>query len=323
MNLRPLLHDLVRQHGLDRQATVRLYALAGFAQEPTALRTRLWPVVALLGAALGGLGIVLWIAANWESMGRMQRFALLQGFLVVMCLGAAWRTAARVPLGVLALLGTGALFAFFGQTYQTGADPWQLFALWALLTLPLALAVRSDALWVPWVVVAMTGIALWAQAHTPQFWQVASRDLGVHAVGLGAALAVTAGMAPALRRVTGAGLWALRGAGALALAMTTSTALGGLFHSTVAPQYPLGLALLAGGAALAGSRRHFDVFLLSGAALGLNVLLVCGLVYLLLEKLGADFTGMLLIVGLGAAGLLAATVSGVLRLSRRAAGDVQ
>jgi len=95
MNLRPLLHDLVRQHGLDRKAAVQLFALAGFEQEPAALRTRLWPVVALLGAALGGLGIVLWIAANWESMGRMQRFALLQGFVLVMCLGAAWRAAAR------------------------------------------------------------------------------------------------------------------------------------------------------------------------------------------------------------------------------------
>ena len=150
-----------------------------------------------------------------------------------------------------------------------------------------------------------------------------SRDLGVHAVALGAALAVTAVMAPALRRFTGAGLWALRGAGALALAMITSTAISGLFHSTVAPQYPLGLVLLAGAAALAGLRRHFDIFLLSGAALGLNVLLVCGLVYLLLEKLGADFTGMLLLVGLGAACLLAATVSLVLRMSRNAEGGLQ
>jgi hypothetical protein len=314
MNLRPLLHELVRQHGLDRKAAVQLFALAGFEREPAVLKTRLWPVVALLGAALGGLGIVLWIAANWESMGRMQRFALLQGFVLVMCLGAAWRAAARVPLG------TGALFAFFGQTYQTGADPWQLFALWALLTLPLALAARSDGVWVPWVVVAMTGIALWVQAHTQQFWHGQSQDLRVLAVGLGAAMAVTAGMAPALRRFTGAGLWALRGAGALALAMITSTGLGGLFHDTVALQYPLGLVLLAGAAALAGLRRHFDIFLLSGAALGLNVLLVCGLVYLLLEKLGADFTGMLLLVGLGAAGLLAATVSLVLRMARNAAG---
>ena len=55
----------------------------------------------------------------------------------------------------------------------------------------------------------------------------------------------------------------------------------------------------------------------------LRVLLVCGLVYLLLEKLGADFTGMLLLVGLGAACLLAATVSLVLRMSRNAEGGLQ
>ena len=42
-----------------------------------------------------------------------------------------------VPMGLLAMLGMGALFAYFGQTYQTGADPWQLFALWAALSLPL------------------------------------------------------------------------------------------------------------------------------------------------------------------------------------------
>ncbi len=84
-----------------------------------------------------------------------------------------------------------------------------------------------------------------------------------------------------------------------------------------------GLVPWVGAAALAGLRRHFDIFLLSGAALGLNVLLVCGLVYLLLEKLGADFTGMLLLVGLGATCLLAATVSLVLRMSRNAEGGLQ
>ena len=83
-----------------------------------------------------------------------------------MAVGAAWRPAARAPLALLALLGIGGLFAYFGQTYQTGADPWQLFAWWAALALPLCLGVRSDVLWAPWAAVAVGAISLWVHAHT-------------------------------------------------------------------------------------------------------------------------------------------------------------
>lgn len=321
MNLRLTLHELAHRHGLDRHAIHQLFELAGFGSQPAGVAHYFWRVIAVLGAALGGLGIVMWIAANWDTLGRMQRFMLLQAFVLVMCLGAAWHRPARTPLAVLALLCTGALFAFFGQTYQTGADPWQLFAVWAVLTLPLALGVRSGGVWVPWVIVALTGVSLWAQAHTQHSWRVAPEDLRVHAIAFAAALGTTACMAPALQQWTGAGIWALRTAGTLALAMVTMAAVTGLFHSPVAPHYALGLMLLAGSAALAGSRRHFDLFVLSGAALGLNVLLVCGLARLLFEGSSSEMVGALLLIGLGAAGLLAATVSLILRLARNAASE--
>ena len=320
MTLRTDLLELARQHTLDQGPARRLLGLAGFDRQPAKLHTVLWRTVAVLAAALGGLGIVMWIAANWESLGRFMRFALLQGFVLAMCAGAALRAGARAPLAVLALLGSGALFSYFGQTYQTGADPWQLFVLWAALTLPLALAVRSDAVWVPWNLVAMVGISLWAQAHTGHRWRVSPADMNVHLVSLGAAMAVAAAMLPQLQRFTGAGQWALRTAGTLALMMVTLTALGGLFHSPVAGHYGLGLVLLAVAAALVSLRSHFDIFLLSGAALGLNVLLVTGLARAMFSNAySGDFVGSLLLIGLVAAGMLAATVSAVTRLSRRAA----
>lgn len=320
MTLRTDLLELARQHTLDQGPARRLLGLAGFDRQPANLHTVLWRTVAVLAAALGGLGIVMWIAANWESLGRFMRFALLQGFVLAMYAGAALRAGARAPLAVLALLGTGALFAYFGQTYQTGADPWQFFALWAALTLPLALAVRSDAVWVPWNLVAMVGISLWAQAHTGHRWRVSPADMSVHLVSLGAAMAVAAAMLPQLQRFTGAGQWALRTAGTLALMMVTLTALGGLFHSPVAGHYGLGLVLLAVAAALVSLRSHFDIFLLSGAALGLNVLLVTGLARAMFSNAySGDFVGSLLLIGLVAAGMLAATVSAVTRLARRAA----
>ena len=80
------------------------------------------------------------------------------------------------------MLGIGALFAYFGQTYQTGADPWQLFALWAVLALPLCLGARSDVLWAPWALVVVTAISLWTHAHLGHRWRVQPEDLRTHAL---------------------------------------------------------------------------------------------------------------------------------------------
>ncbi len=51
----------------------------GLAAEPADLALWLPRGVAVPAAAPGGLGVVMWIAANWESMGRVGHFALLQG----------------------------------------------------------------------------------------------------------------------------------------------------------------------------------------------------------------------------------------------------
>ena len=75
--------------------------------------------------------------------------------------------------------------------------------------------------------------------------------------------------------------------------------------------------LLALGAGLLSTPRWLDVFALSAVALGLNALLVGGLVRWLGEgSWNHDWLGRLLLIGLFAAGLLAASVSGILRLSR-------
>ncbi len=47
---------------------------------------------------------------------------------------------------LLATLLLGVFLALFGQTYQTGADPWQLFANWALLILPWEVAPVGEGL---------------------------------------------------------------------------------------------------------------------------------------------------------------------------------
>ena len=317
MNVRLALYELAAEHKLDARNMQRLEHLAGLQDPPDDLGVWLPLGVAVLAAVLGGLGLIFWIAANWETLGRVGQFALLQGFVLVMCVGALWRAGMRAPLGLLAVLAIGGLFAYFGQTYQTGADPWQLFALWAALALPLCLGVRSDVLWAPWALVAMSGVALWVHAHTGHQWRVQPEDLRVQLLGWTTAFVLVGALSTPLRRWSGAGVWALRTALTLAVIMITLTALGGLFHSPVALHYALGLAILAAGAGVLAQPRWFEVYGLSAVALGLNSLLVAGLARLLFDKhVSGDPIGQLLVLGLVAAGLLAASVALILRLSR-------
>ena len=190
----------------------------------------------------------------------------------------------------------------------------------AVLTIPLALGTRSDLLWAPWVLVVFVGIALWVQAHTGHRWRVEPDDLAVHLAGWAASLAIVVALGGVGRRLAGAGVWSLRTAATLAVIVVTSTALGGLFSRSVGTHYVFGLIVLAALAAAFVPARSFDVFALSAAALGLNTLIVAGLGRLLLENAGGDPIGRLFLLGIAAAGLLAASVSGVLRLSR-AQGD--
>ncbi len=318
MNRRTALYDLAMEHGLDAETLHRLEHLAGLDAEPDGLARRLPRAVAMLGAALIGLGVILWVAANWDAWGRLGQFALLQGLVLALCLGALARAEARAPLGLLALLAVGGLLAYFGQTYQTGADPWQLFALWAGLCLPLCLAGRSDVLWAAWVLVAMTGITLWVQAHTGRTWRLEPLDLSVHLTAWGLAAALVVGVSPALGRLTGAGPWALRMAITLAVILVTLTALAGLFNNVLGQHYWLGLLTLAAAATVLALPRAFEVSALSAVALGLNTLVVAGLVHWIFDDYhGGDPIGQLLIIGLAAAGCLAASVSAILTLARR------
>ena len=290
------------------------------ATEPAQLNAWLPRGLAVLAAALLGLGLVMWVAANWADFGRTGRFALLQAAVLASAFAAAAKPGWRTPAALLALIATGALFAYFGQTYQTGADAWQLFALWAALALPLALAARSDAVWAPWALVAAGAVALWVQTHTGYRWRVEAGDLGVHGIGYGLLLLLCVGLSQPLARWTGAGLWAWRTAALLAVVVVLIAALGALFGSTVRPQYALGLAVLGVAAALSAARRRFfDVAVLSAVALSLDALLVAALGRWLFDvpRRSGEPIMELLLIGAVAAVLLALSVQQVMRLARR------
>lgn len=323
MDPRPALHELAEQHALAPAAVARLHQLADLAPEPAHLNRTVPLGLGIIGAALAGLGVVFWVAANWDKLGRFEKFSLLQAVVVVLCGATPWLGRARIPLCIAALLTIGALFAYFGQTYQTGADPWQLFALWAALSLPLCLGIKHDALWTPWAMVAMSAVSLWIHARSGNFWRAEPADLGTHLAGWTLILILIFGLSPILRRHTGAGIWAMRTALTFGTIVVMLTALGAMFDK-VGPtlHFWLALSLMSGAAFAFCTPRLHDTFALSAVGLSLNVLLLGAMARWLFDLNKGELILDLLIIGIIAAALLGVTVKLILNQARRhAAGE--
>ncbi len=312
MNLRISLYELAARHRLSPAQTMALRELAGFYAEPAGLRRWLLLACSVLAAVLFGLGIIFWLAANWDELARTSKFALLEGLVVLSAVGAGMRPRAGSPLLLLAFLAQGGVLAFFAQTYQTGADPWQLFALWAVLALPLALVARSDIVWAPLALVAVTAIALWTYASGGRRWAIDEASASLYFAGwlLALALVVLLSPLPICRRFTGAGSWSFRLALVLAAISIGLTALAALFQNSLLSHYPAALLLLALAAGALVKFPKVDAVALGVVALALDTLLVAGLARWLVENVGGRLE-VLLLLGLLAAGLISATVVAV------------
>lgn len=271
-NTRIAILELAARHRLDATALSSLWKLAALGQQPPLLLPHLRRYLALSAAFLGGLGLVCMIAANWSTLGRVAQFALLQ-FLVIACfLGTSFSPKARQPLALFSLLSVGGLLAYFGQTYQTGADPWQLFALWAALTLLLALAVRSDMVWTAWVIVAAMGICLWGEMFdAPRFSSSADKETHLWAAVMMSGLTAILRVLPS--KHTGAGVWCGNLSLLFAVAMTSLVGLE--YGENESFGYALALGLHVCALLMFSQRTFFDVLSISITAVGLNVLVLC------------------------------------------------
>ncbi|UYG04445.1 DUF2157 domain-containing protein [Halomonas sp. LR3S48] len=157
-SIRRELVALIERGTIPREEVARAVALSGLHPSGRAWGIFLDRLLLWLGTlALAG-AVMFLIAYNWAEMGRWLRFGLVQVALVV-AIGVYWwaegrgvvqNMVARAALMAASLL-LGVLLALFGQVYQTGADPWQLFFFWAVLMLPWAVVARFDALWILWL----------------------------------------------------------------------------------------------------------------------------------------------------------------------------
>lgn len=281
-----------------------------FATEPV-----LFLAAQLAAAALLGFGLILWIAAHWDHIGRPGRFTLVGGALAL-AIAASFVQKIRVPALLAAFLASGGLFALIGQTYQTGADPWQLFATWAALTLPWALAARHDALWFGWCLVAIAASELWLGAASPMF--AVSRDPAVMLAGWAVPLTIAALLSPwsPVTAWTGPTRWSFRITLLLAMVMIVLSGLASLTDkSGSSGLYILAVALLGAIAFALIALESFDLILIAAAGLALDVLLIAGIGFNSFGR-GAGFTFDLLLFGVLAAAIVAGSGALILSLAR-------
>ena len=148
----------------------------------------------ILGAALLGLGIITFFAANWDEIPRGVKLgALVAG--VALSYGAGyflWQRLGYAAVGIaLVLLGCiiyGAGVHLIGQIYHLPVDHPDLTAFWFLGVVPLAYAIRSR----PIAVLAIV-LFLAAVGFRLQYWEQFSGDLDFLAIpalyaGLGMAI---------------------------------------------------------------------------------------------------------------------------------------
>ncbi len=119
-----------------------------------------------LGSLLVLAGVIYFFAYNWADLHRFAKLGLLMVAIAATGVGA-WRQGERLS-GQFSLLASavlvGALLAVYGQIYQTGADPYELFLGWAFLILPWVAVSRFGPLWLLLLVLANTGVSLfWFQ----------------------------------------------------------------------------------------------------------------------------------------------------------------
>lgn len=150
-----------------------------FAGASTMLRPRsawlAWTrqMLLLFGSALVLAGVIFFFAYNWAAMGRYLKFVLIEAGIVACIVGSYFRGGKRLSGKVLLLSASvlvGVFLAVYGQTYQTGADAFELFIGWAVLILGWVFISEFAGLWILWLILLNTGVILyWKQVGDPAY----------------------------------------------------------------------------------------------------------------------------------------------------------
>ena len=142
----------------------------------------------IIGAVALVLSLVFFIAYNWQNLGKIGKFALVEGALAItiaLYVSLSFRRQFQLIRQLLLLIAsiiTGSLLALFGQIYQTGADTWQLFFAWAILITPWVVIARFHALWLLWLGLINAFLLLYLDVANLQFIKYSLQNISQVAI---------------------------------------------------------------------------------------------------------------------------------------------
>lgn len=169
------LPALVGKGVLDDAAAARLHA--HYAALPQGLSWGML-LLAIGGAALIGLGIILIFAHNWENWTPGVRVALSLAPLLLgqIAVAQALRNGSRLwseAAGLFTALAIGASIALIAQTYQFGGDLPRFLLTWTPLALPLIYLLDASAV----AALCWIGALGWALASSTDGWWTSNDSL--------------------------------------------------------------------------------------------------------------------------------------------------
>jgi uncharacterized membrane protein len=141
-----------------------------------AAKSRFVTILISLGCVLIGLGVITFIAANWQEMGKWVKVALLSGLFLGVNIGgfSLWQRSQDRGIQFLGqgllLIGNiaiGAILGLFAQTFHIIGEQYPLYLWWGLGVLVMAYGLRLKSLGI--LAIALIGWGYWGG-----WWEVHS-----------------------------------------------------------------------------------------------------------------------------------------------------
>lgn len=107
-----------------------------------------------LGISFMVSGIIFFFAYNWTELDKFVKLGVIEGLLIItslLALFTRWNKPVKQAILTGASFLVGALFAVYGQVYQTGANAYDFFLGWTIFVTIWTIAANYPPLWLLWI----------------------------------------------------------------------------------------------------------------------------------------------------------------------------
>ncbi len=162
---RDIIHDVVREHNLESDIVDEALR-SNIYTNKTDWTKFLNYLLFGLGIAFSFSGIIFFFAFNWDDLPKFCKMGMVEA-LIIACISCVLFTKLNLTIKYILLSGAallvGALFAVFGQIYQTGADAYDFFLAWTVFIALWALVANFPPLWLIFMVLFNTTACLYSK----------------------------------------------------------------------------------------------------------------------------------------------------------------